>query len=726
MYMLSVAVFHPGLIWAAAGLALVPLIIYLLNRRRYREVPWAAMQFLLAANHKSHRRTRLEQLLLLILRTVIISGIAVALARPFWPSSAAPKILGGSRHHILLLDDSASMSARLPVTPDQTDTTTLFDWQITRALQLLDEVPAGDPVTLITLSQPARILSRSLLFDRSLASRVVQELAPGEGVNDLAGALQLINELPAEETDRQRALYLFSDFTTGYRGPVDESQLAVMRQQVQKLQQESELVLFDVGVEQQDNLAMVEWRAAHAVVGPGEPLTLIGRVHNFGTHRHEPMRVEIRLDDQLLREEALPAIEAGADHIFQSTIIPERSEWEVLSARIATGVADALSGDDQRPAVLQVREEIPVLLVDGEPGREALLGQCGYLLTAWSPQLRPDEPVLVRSQIAVETELIGLALDRYAAVAICNVRRLPAEVWHKLHEYVQNGGGLMIFVGDQVDISHYNETAGDWLPARLGAAAFEQPGRDEFVRFDPRSLAEPMQADFAGRERSGLFLARIDQYLRVEGSQSSRGAELMRYTNGDPALLSRTLGAGRVVLVTTSANMEWNNLPAKGDFVTLAVNLLRYVVADGARFNNLTVADRYLCPARQLEAAGLVNSKLLSPDGRESTPELRRDERGYYLQTEPLLSSGWYRLRFGGSEEPIAVRRNLADSDLARISESEIRTLFPEPIEIRHVSPGSTTTLIQQRQEASAVMIYALILLLLVETLLAMLFGHQK
>ena len=51
---------HPGLLWTGLGLASVPLIIHLLNRRRVRRRDWAAMTWLLAAMKRHQRRLRLR------------------------------------------------------------------------------------------------------------------------------------------------------------------------------------------------------------------------------------------------------------------------------------------------------------------------------------------------------------------------------------------------------------------------------------------------------------------------------------------------------------------------------------------------------------------------------------------------------------------------------------------------------------------------------------------
>src|SRR3954452_8302280 len=65
---------------AAAGAVSVPVLIHLLNRRRYKVVTWAAMRFLLAAQKQNTRRMRLEQLLLLLVRAALVLLVVLAMA----------------------------------------------------------------------------------------------------------------------------------------------------------------------------------------------------------------------------------------------------------------------------------------------------------------------------------------------------------------------------------------------------------------------------------------------------------------------------------------------------------------------------------------------------------------------------------------------------------------------------------------------------------------------
>src|SRR5436305_4629487 len=82
------------------GAASLPIIIHLLNRRKFREMPWAAMRFLLAAIRKNARRIRIEQWLLLAVRTLLILLVVTAMAKPFL-ESLVPVIAGRRTHRVL-------------------------------------------------------------------------------------------------------------------------------------------------------------------------------------------------------------------------------------------------------------------------------------------------------------------------------------------------------------------------------------------------------------------------------------------------------------------------------------------------------------------------------------------------------------------------------------------------------------------------------------------------
>src|SRR6266849_11170486 len=97
--------------WAmVAGGLLVssPIIIHLINRMRFRRVPWAAMEFLLKSQKRNRRRLIIEQLLLLFLRCLLVALVALLVSRfagfSFAQSQAKDALV------IVLLDDTLSMN----------------------------------------------------------------------------------------------------------------------------------------------------------------------------------------------------------------------------------------------------------------------------------------------------------------------------------------------------------------------------------------------------------------------------------------------------------------------------------------------------------------------------------------------------------------------------------------------------------------------------------------
>jgi hypothetical protein len=93
----------------ALPLAAIPIIIHLVNQRRFQTVPWAAMRFLLEATKMSSGYTKLRQWLILAMRTLALLAMVMFTARPL--TSGLLALLGGdaNRVAIVILDRSPSM-----------------------------------------------------------------------------------------------------------------------------------------------------------------------------------------------------------------------------------------------------------------------------------------------------------------------------------------------------------------------------------------------------------------------------------------------------------------------------------------------------------------------------------------------------------------------------------------------------------------------------------------
>src|SRR5262245_27341106 len=183
----------------AGGAAAVPIIIHLLNRKRYVVINWAAMRFLLAAQKKNVRRLKLEQWLLLAIRTLLIVLVVVAMAsvmpwiEPLWqrilPGDTLVSPSQGRTHRIIVIDASFTMATR------RADDQARFDVAKAQAHAILGRSNPGDGFSLILMASPSQVIVPGPADDRDKVAREIDELKLPHGSADATGALHAAAEI---------------------------------------------------------------------------------------------------------------------------------------------------------------------------------------------------------------------------------------------------------------------------------------------------------------------------------------------------------------------------------------------------------------------------------------------------------------------------------------------------------------------------------------------------
>ena len=142
------AFLSPLLVWGTL-LGAIPLIIHLLNRRRFRRVEWAPMRYLKLTIQRNRRRIQIEQLLLLLLRIALPVLLFLFLARPVLNPTGLERWLGsgGRSSQVVLIDDSLSMGYAAGEAP-------AFERAREMAAALLASVRPQDRCTIVTTSAP--------------------------------------------------------------------------------------------------------------------------------------------------------------------------------------------------------------------------------------------------------------------------------------------------------------------------------------------------------------------------------------------------------------------------------------------------------------------------------------------------------------------------------------------------------------------------------------------
>lgn len=655
--------------WLA--LAAVPVLIHWLFRRRYREVTWAAMQFLHAAVRKQSRRTRLEQLLLLAARVLILALIVLAFARPRWADAGKLANQSPPTLRVIVLDASLSMGRKAA---DANKGATLLEAAKAIARDLVKKSSAGDRFALARMagSEP-RVLIRQPTLVSSAVLEEIDRLPLTFERGDVAATMRQLSEVIAAKLPQERCeVVVISDFQADNWNVEHAASLL------------DELVLIDVGAAVPENAAVISLATDPPILAAEQPMSVTATLRNAGSTPITARRVELRIDDQLAdsRRVDLPL---GQDVAVEFTLTAPASGEHSLSVRLEE---DSLAADNERWLPLSVRSELNVLLVNGRPAGRPRDAATFFVEQALSPTAkdRAASSRWLRVTTQPESEFQNTDLSQHDVVFLCDVGGLTDVDVERLRRFVQGGGGVILSLGPSVPIEKLNEAAfgsRGLMTLRLTelVTATNPDGTPSVFGFDPGDFEHPLLREFRGNPGAGLETALIRQYARAEIEDRSRSDVALRFSSGDPAIITQPLGRGRCVLVTTSLDESWGEwaIWAAG-FVPLMHELTQHAAAGRSQPREGLVGETITRESPLGSDSALVTLTMPDETSRALTP---RDSNGsLMLFIDDTIRPGIYTLTTSTTPvttERFAINVDPRESDSQRIDPKELSASLGDP-----------------------------------------------
>lgn len=725
--------------WLAA--AAVPIVIHLWTRQRYREMPWAAMEYLLAAIRRHTRRVRFEQLLLLAVRTLLIVLLVLAVAEPFFKDIIFSSAAAGRTHRVLVIDGSYSMAYQ-PAEKSR------FDRARELARQIVEAGRQGDACTLLLMSSPPQVVVGKPALEPDEVLEEIDNLRLPHTTADLpatvTAVLQVIEEARREDPDLDaHEVYFLTDLgRVGWAPELSEAAAADFQKRSKALAEAATLVVIDLGQPDCPNLALTGLRTAEPVATLAAGVDLQATVKNFASKACKRQRVELLVDGLRVAEKYVGAGEGGLppgrevqvrfSHRFQAP-----GDHRLEARLLPDPQLDALDVDNHRFLALPVKRFVRVLCVNGRPSGRPFQDATDFLKVALSPSGQQADGSTTQVEVVPESALREYDLGRYDCIFLADVAQfLPSEA-RRLDSYLKHGGGLVFFLGDQVDRNNYNEMlAGDRsggvriLPARLGPKAEEGQ-----YRLDPLGYRHPIVADFRAREQAGLLITPINRYFKLKLPKDSKAKVALAIPSGDPPIgdpliVEETIHRGRVVLVATSADRSWTPMPYSPCYVPIVQELLAFAIGGGPQQRNVLVGQTL--GASIPTPAADVPVRLQTPDARGEKLLRLRPEGDYSSWSfSETTTSGIYAARLDpplSRVDLFAVNVDPVESDLTKLSPEELHEQVWAGIDFetsREDLGEEPVRRISRRGVFSRALLYAVLGLLFLETLLAWLFGHH-
>jgi hypothetical protein len=577
--------FAAPLFLMAALAAAIPVVLHMVNRKRAKELPFPTLRFLKISAQKTRRRKRIHDLLLMLLRASLLLLIAAALAGPTLTKLGSLWGNAGTAA-VIVLDNSASMGT---IDGERTR----FEAGVAAAAQILDQLGEGDQAALLPTCGPPFRDAGTLDRTQDSVRQILGQCRVSYERADLGSTLQQARELLAKSDAPNKQIYVLTDMQRiswpGLTGSEEPGAQEVPRGLGTSMPSKSPsnatnknlaplpisqspipVIVVNTSRSPKPNVAVQSLDIAAAIPVTGLPMKATATLLNTSSVAQQRV-VELLVDG--VKQSASPELDlpprGRAKHEFSFTL--NHSGLHRGEARLVGD--DGSKYDDRRFFTLQIDQGIPVAMVKARRHEIPYLDDAYYLERALASG-RAGSGAIVATPLLVD-ELAKHPLSNFKVIFCVNLPALDVQTGERLADYVAGGGRVVWICGDNVEPEAYNkmnQQAGSrLLPVAISdvRTPSQQGKRDSWhVSFlDKKHPALGRLVEPASLYESVL----VYKHVRMAAGE---GAWVMaRLDDTEPVLVQRSVGEGLVLMLGTSVQLGWSNLPLRTIFLPLVTQL---------------------------------------------------------------------------------------------------------------------------------------------------------
>ena len=596
------------------GLALtLPLWLHLLHRQNPIKLPFSSLMFFERRQQSSLKERRLRYLLLLAARLALYALVALAFAKPIW--ERPPQVAFGDAPtlHLVILDTSLSMN---------------FGDRRQRGVReaegVVEQMESADQARIIAGGASVRLLTEAI-SDRETLRSAIRSLEPGYSRNSFGDAIEAVRNLIGSSIGPVQ-VHLVSDF--------QQSSMPGRFQDL-ALPTTAALKIHSVSEPSSPNWCVETIRGTTRVY-TGIP-RLEATVAGFGTDKARK-RVTLTIDGRQVASQTVDVPASGrASVVLEGFEVPKGDSRGVISIQ----PNDPLVQDDQRFVAFHHSEPAPILFVSGHRRRRDLL----YYKSA----VESSTEGTFRVEGTSATKAGSRRPERFAFVVVSDVPRLPSPFGERLTKYVETGGSVLLALGPKTTLA----AEAPFYSQQIGAARSAARDRDRFQLVGEIDRSHPALLPWERLPKVKFFRFTT---LRVR----EQDQVLARLSDSSPLLVEQRLGEGRVMILASSLDNVWNDLPLHPVFVPFAMETARYL-SQIEEEKRQALVDSVLELHKRRATGSTV--QLFDPEGERALSLSESvSEKDFQLS-----EVGFYEIRQPGRMELVAVNPDARESNLRPI-----------------------------------------------------------
>lgn len=517
-------------------LILIPVMIHLFKLRRYRTVYFSSLRFLADAEQSTRNRSRLQDLLLLLIRILILTMLVLAFAQPYIPGPDAGRKLPDQRIAVYI-DPSYSMSA-----PGAENT--VWDEAKKQAKARISSFPLE---TAFILLNPGQAAVLPVPLNKQAALEEISALQLSSYAPDLPEVLQSFETKPDE-------LLVFSDFQAGFL-------------HAEKLPDSLTFAttLFPVTPASKQNLYVDTCWLTQPVYHLGSRIELSGYLVNEGSQGYQQFPVELYIGDSLSGRASVD-IEGNSRQPFTISYIPTRQGIQAGELRINDYPVDF---DNRFYFSLTLNPRTSICQLFGtKPNRfiqAAFEGDSAFAYQEYPISAYPQS-----------------SLNSFQTVILSDVDDIPDYLFEQMLPFIESGGNLVAFAPVSGEVESLNRLASACGSPVL-IMRMKSPGQIRFSD-DMQSFHEQISLN-PGQTINWPSIMRFHGFS-VQSSAPDYQI-ILESQVGRPLWISRNCGMGMFSLASFALDATYTDFPQHPLFIPLIYYLSTTEVRSAVLYQRL-------------------------------------------------------------------------------------------------------------------------------------------
>ena len=631
----------------------IPIIIHLITRQKAKTVFFSTLRFLKELQNQQIRRLKIRQILLLILRTLIILLLILAFARPTLKGRLSTGVSSAANTTaVLILDNSLSMGL-------ESNGQQLYDIARKRVRELETLFSAGDEIFALFATSGSPPVFDGAKYDFKTVNRIIQKTSVSQSSTDLVGALIKAKEILDKASNINKEIYLISDLQQAGFKNIDDLVLPIF--------QDDKIKVFIIPIyeNQVSNLVITDVKPANQIIEQGKVFELKAVVKNVGTKPGRNKLVQLFIDGKRSGQATLN-VEPGNSQTATFRVVPQKTGLIAGSVLLED---DGLFLDNRRYFTFYVPEQINVLVI-GQNQNDVR-----FLELALNPGSK--QASLVNTENLPPNRIEYGTLTKYQVVILSNVPRVDGALLSSLEDHVRSGRGLIVFLGNEVDLRNYNQNLNTRLSLPLFTETIGEIGSESsFLTLGKIDFSHPI---FAGVFEDQKKDVESPLFYFVTKMKLKPGHEkIIEFSNGDPFLLESNAGKGKVLLFASAIDPGWSDLYLRGLFVPLINRGVVYLAGYAKKADQTFLVDQEFT-TDVTEKGNLANFQVEKPDGKLAKVVPQFGEGAYKIKFQGSDQAGIYSLYAGDRLiTKWAVNPDPNESDVTAIDENSMKEIIGE------------------------------------------------